>query len=176
MAAREIVARKGFDCSIREIATKSDISYGHVHRSWESKEALLEDAERMLLEELEAALGDISPYETVSILLVKVWYGLQSVTHARSFLLQTLKPEYPKSNLENVIVNRLTSACEHHPLAKSTDPKVLAITLYMAALVSDPDLLQGACQLFGVDHLPEDLNIMCLNQINIFLSKTKVQT
>ena len=57
MAAREIVARKGFDCSIREIATKSDISYGHVHRSWDSKEALLEDAERMLIEELEAALG-----------------------------------------------------------------------------------------------------------------------
>ena len=47
-AAREVVASKGFDCSLREISNASEVSYGHIHRTWETKELLMEDAEKLL--------------------------------------------------------------------------------------------------------------------------------
>lgn len=173
LAARSVVSRKGFDCSLREIATAAEVSYGHVHRSWESKEALLEDAEKLLHQELKDCLGESSASETVSILLVRIWYGLQTVTFARSFLIQTLKPEYPKFSVENTIASRLREACDKHHLVqgKNIESNVLSSSLYLFALMSDPSILKGLCSLFEVDQLPEELNIFYLNKTNKFLLK-----
>ena len=167
LAARKVVSRKGYDCSLREIATEADVSYGHVHRSFGDKDQLLKEAEEFLVQQIKSSLGEGSSVETISILLVKIWYSLQSVTDSREFLLQTLKPNYPKFKIPNELVSRLTNVCLiKYENDKQCDPNVVAVTLYMIALSSDPVLLKGASDLFDVDLLPEELSISYLNSLN----------
>lgn len=172
-ATIEVVANKGFDCSLREISNASDVSYGHIHRTWETKEILMREAEKLLHEEIRSALGETSALETVQILLVKTWFSLQSVTHSRRFLVQTTNPSYPKYEIENPLKDRLLAACLRHSKENpgGTDPRVMAASLYLIAINVEPATLKRVCEDFEVPHLPEELSILYLNHLNTLFTK-----
>ena len=169
LAARAVIADKGYDCSLREISNASEVSYGHVHRTWENKEILMQAAETLLHKELSIALGEPTSGETISILLVKIWFSLQTVTDSRRFLVQTTNPSYPKYNVENPLQLRLKIACERYAAEGGVgDPRILAASLYMIAINVEPDTLQNVCSAFEVEQSAEELSILYLNHLNSF--------
>ena len=168
LVARDMIASKGFTYTLRELANAADVPFSKVQRTWLNIENLYRETEKHLYKELSSYLGTNHENETIAPLMVKIWFSLQSVTNARRFLLQKILSENERV-AANPIERRLLKACKVSTKDADTDPNVLAATLYLIAINSDPKSLSKICRDFNVACRPEELSVMYLNEINRML-------
>lgn len=165
LVTRNIVATKGFTCTLRELANAAEVPYPKAQKTWLNADNLYRETEKHLYKELSSYLGKCRKDEAITPLLVKIWFSLRSVTNGRKFLLQKVLSGEASGITNNPIVTRLIKACETSKSNYEADPNVMAASLYLIAINSDPKTLTTICEDFKVPCLPEELSVKYLNEV-----------
>ena len=159
-AVRQLVGKKGFDCSLREISVCSGVSYSHLHRSWNSQDALIQDTTKDLFDQI---IPRLDPSGNAFVILFQLFNALEDVSHSRDYLSRYLRHDYvDNENGKNPIAEILLGVFEK---AGVSDGRFIAAGTYLALLSANPKIMSHLRSQFGLPESTDSLTLKFLEQI-----------
>ena len=156
-AVRQLVGKKGFECSLREISVCSGVSYSHLHRSWNSQDALIQDTTKDLFDQITPRIDSSG---NAFVILFQLFNALEDVPHSRDYLSRYLKSDDERG--KNPIAEILLGVFEK---AGVSDHRFVAAGTYLSLLSANPKIMSHLRSQFGLPESTDSLTLKFLEQI-----------